>query len=802
MINTIGPVWDGNEVWLLVAGGATFAAFPEWYATLFSGFYLPLLLILLALIVRGVAFEYRAKGARRPVARPLGPRHHHRLVRPVAAVGRGVRQHPARRPDRRRTRSTPAGSSTCSTPTRCSAALTTLLLFLTHGAIYISLKTDGPIRERARALAVELGLGGRGRRGRRSCSGPRSMTGNVGSAVFFVLAAARAASPVSSRSSQAARAGPSSARSPRSRSAVAGLFLALFPDVMPSSPGRRRQPDDDQRRRRPTTRCTVMTVVAVIFTPVVLVYQAWTYWVFRKRIAVHHIPATTGASRHPPDETDRPPAGPAPGPGRGARWSVVVSGGVVASLLVIGQAWLVTGLVVAVVDGHARPALGAGGRRRLRGAGLVGLLHRASARARAAGVVGTDVRREVLRAVLVAAPPTRPRPGETAVLVTRGVTRRRALPDPLPPGPGAGRGAAAADRRRDRHPGRHSAPSSCWPPCRWSPSSVRWSAWPRATGPSEQWRAMSSLSGHFLDVMRGLPTLVAFRRARAQSSPDPRRSPTATAGPAWRPCGSPSPPRPSSSSSPPSRSRWSRSPSASASAAGDLDLHTALVVLLLAPEAYWPLRRVGAEFHAAAEGVATFERVDALLAREPDRRRPTRPRAAAGRPGGRRRHRHLPGPGRCRPSTPRRAGHPGHRHHRRHRPVGLRQVDAARRCSPGCCAPDERPRARRRRAGRRRGLARQVALAPAAAALRRRHDRRQRAPRRAATPTTPRSGRRCAGSLSRSGSAQLPRASTPRSARTAPRSRPASGPASPWPGSCSPTAPGCCSTSPPPTSTR
>src|SRR5580765_4316772 len=61
MINAIGPVWDGNEVWLLVAGGATFAAFPEWYATLFSGFYLPLLLILLALIGRGVAFEYRHK---------------------------------------------------------------------------------------------------------------------------------------------------------------------------------------------------------------------------------------------------------------------------------------------------------------------------------------------------------------------------------------------------------------------------------------------------------------------------------------------------------------------------------------------------------------------------------------------------------------------------------------------------------------------------------------------------------------------------------------------------------------------
>src|SRR3954452_215734 len=61
VINTIGPVWDGNEVWLLVAGGATFAAFPEWYATLFSGFYLALLVILVALIVRGVAFEYRGK---------------------------------------------------------------------------------------------------------------------------------------------------------------------------------------------------------------------------------------------------------------------------------------------------------------------------------------------------------------------------------------------------------------------------------------------------------------------------------------------------------------------------------------------------------------------------------------------------------------------------------------------------------------------------------------------------------------------------------------------------------------------
>ena len=91
VINTIGPVWDGNEVWLLVAGGATFAAFPEWYATMFSGFYLALLLILVALIVRGVAFEYRGKIDSDRWRAQLGLRDHGQLVRARAALGRGVR---------------------------------------------------------------------------------------------------------------------------------------------------------------------------------------------------------------------------------------------------------------------------------------------------------------------------------------------------------------------------------------------------------------------------------------------------------------------------------------------------------------------------------------------------------------------------------------------------------------------------------------------------------------------------------------------------------------------------------------
>ena len=153
LINTIGPVWDGNEVWLITAGGAMFAAFPEWYATLFSGFYLPLLLILLALIVRGVAFEYRGKRAEASLAAPLGRGDLRRLAAAGVPVGRRLRQHRARRAAGRRPRVRRRPAATCSTRTPCSAALTTLALFLTHGAVFLALKTAGDIRERAGALA-------------------------------------------------------------------------------------------------------------------------------------------------------------------------------------------------------------------------------------------------------------------------------------------------------------------------------------------------------------------------------------------------------------------------------------------------------------------------------------------------------------------------------------------------------------------------------------------------------------------------------------------------------------------------
>jgi cytochrome bd ubiquinol oxidase subunit II len=286
VINTIGPVWDGNEVWVLVAGGATFAAFPEWYATLFSGFYLPLLLILVALIVRGLAFEYRAKRdesqwkARWDKAIFFGS-----LVPAVlwgvafANIVRGVPIDASKEY---------VGTTlTLLNPYALLGGLTTLGLFLTHGALFLALKTDGDIRHRARDIGLVAGL---------ATSGvavvflvwTQLITGDVWSSALFVAAALALLGGL--LAAWNVREGWAFVGTFAAIGlAVAGLFVALFPDVMPSS--------IDAAYSLTTTNAsatdytlTIMTWVAVLFTPIVLMYQGWTYWVFRKRIAVHHIP--------------------------------------------------------------------------------------------------------------------------------------------------------------------------------------------------------------------------------------------------------------------------------------------------------------------------------------------------------------------------------------------------------------------------------------------------------------------------------------------------------------------------------
>jgi cytochrome d ubiquinol oxidase subunit II len=289
LINTIGPVWDGNEVWVLVAGGATFAAFPEWYATLFSGFYLPLLLILLSLIVRGLAFEYRAKRdddqwrARWDLAITIGS-----FVPALlwgvafANIVRGVPLD--------ENSEYVGGFFNLLTPYALLGGAMTLLLFLTHGAMFIALKTDGPIRVAARALALKIGLAA-AVVAVLFLGWTQVKTGSVASAVAFTVAAA------------ALLAGLAAVRAGREGWAfigtfvtitvgVAGLFLALFPDVMPSSLASGVGLTTTNAAATAYT-LKIMTVVAAVFTPIVLLYQSWTYWVFRKRIAVHHIPDPT-----------------------------------------------------------------------------------------------------------------------------------------------------------------------------------------------------------------------------------------------------------------------------------------------------------------------------------------------------------------------------------------------------------------------------------------------------------------------------------------------------------------------------
>ena len=157
MLSTIGPVWDGNEVWLLTAGGATFAAFPEWYATLFSGFYLPLLLILVALIVRALAFDYRGKvddpvwRSRWDMAIIFGS--YLPAVLWGVAFTNIVRGVPIDA-DQEYTGSL----FTLLNPAALLGGLATASLFTAYGAMFIALKTDGPIRHEARRLGVRVGV--------------------------------------------------------------------------------------------------------------------------------------------------------------------------------------------------------------------------------------------------------------------------------------------------------------------------------------------------------------------------------------------------------------------------------------------------------------------------------------------------------------------------------------------------------------------------------------------------------------------------------------------------------------------
>ncbi|MFF3908140.1 cytochrome d ubiquinol oxidase subunit II [Streptomyces sp. NPDC001848] len=285
LINTIGPVWDGNEVWLLSAGGATFAAFPEWYATLFSGFYLPLLVILVCLIVRGVAFEYRAKRPEEHWQRNWENAIFWTSLIPAflwgvafANIVRGVKidQH----------MEYVGNVWDLLNPFALLGGLVTLALFTFHGAVFTALKTVGDIRQRARKLALGVGLVTAGL-ALLFLAWAQIDQGNGKSLVAMVLAVAALVAALAAN--QAGREGWSFAFSGITIvAAVAMLFLTLFPNVMPSTLDADWSLTVSNASSSPYT-LKIMTWCAGIATPIVLLYQGWTYWVFRKRIGTQHI---------------------------------------------------------------------------------------------------------------------------------------------------------------------------------------------------------------------------------------------------------------------------------------------------------------------------------------------------------------------------------------------------------------------------------------------------------------------------------------------------------------------------------
>jgi cytochrome bd ubiquinol oxidase subunit II len=281
-INTIGPLWDGNEVWLVVAGAAMFAAFPGWYATMFSGFYLALVLLLASLIVRGVSFEYRGKrdAARWRRTWDVSLTAGSLLAPLLIGVALGDMLH-----------GLPIDSSQNYTgsfwdllqPYALLTGVTLVLICLLHGATFLCLKTTGDMRERSGLL------------GRRvapvTCAAVVAFviwTHVASSTTFFlnpvellaVLAAIAAVWLVYSRSDGFAFA----ATTVTMVACVVSIFTGLYPNVMVSSTSAAYSLTVHNTASGAYS-LKAMTVVVVIFMPVVLAYQTWTYYVFRRRVS-------------------------------------------------------------------------------------------------------------------------------------------------------------------------------------------------------------------------------------------------------------------------------------------------------------------------------------------------------------------------------------------------------------------------------------------------------------------------------------------------------------------------------------
>jgi len=283
IINSIGPVWDGNEVWLITAGGAIFAAFPNWYATMFSGFYLAMLLILVALILRGVAFEFRSKNEseiwRNTWDKIICISSTILAILFGVALANLIKGVPIDK-----SMNYVGGFFDLISIYTLVAGITTLLVFIFHGAVFLSLKADKSIEEKALKMARTVGI--------------YAIGISIVLIILTFLQTDAFASKLAILSAFVALVtlilswyliGVKKAKGAMLTNGisialgVATLFLGLFPRVMVSSIN----PEYNLTIANASSSLntlTLMTKVAIIFVPIVLAYQIWTYWIFRKRV--------------------------------------------------------------------------------------------------------------------------------------------------------------------------------------------------------------------------------------------------------------------------------------------------------------------------------------------------------------------------------------------------------------------------------------------------------------------------------------------------------------------------------------
>jgi cytochrome d ubiquinol oxidase subunit II len=291
MFETIGPVWDGNEVWLVTAGGATFAAFPTWYGTMFSGFYIALLLVLFCLIVRVLSFEWRER-SESPRWRAFWL-----WANTIGSFGASLVWGVALSA---LLYGTPINSSQDFTGTfwdlfnwfTVLAGIAVVLLFAFHGATFLTLRTTGALCERAAATARKLSVvaGAAGAAFLVSTvvvavdNNDKSVFPPVLPAALGIAAVVLAAVFIYLRRSGWAFVMTAAAAA----LAVVTLFTSLYPRVMVSSTDFGNSLTVDNASSAHYT-LAVMSVFALIFLPLILLYQGWTYHVFRARVTGEEI---------------------------------------------------------------------------------------------------------------------------------------------------------------------------------------------------------------------------------------------------------------------------------------------------------------------------------------------------------------------------------------------------------------------------------------------------------------------------------------------------------------------------------